>query len=162
MADVKLKKQQMEYIGIGLLIVVSLFIGITRFKKKDVDDEVFSRTEFKNRWKEVDLLEGSVPKEEAGIEYTVSVERPPFKSPFEEKEKAEVVEEAVELPAMTFQGMVWNSLRPQVIINNRVYEVNDIVEIGRGDAKNEIKIKDIKKEGVYLRYRGREFIVKPR
>jgi len=33
MADVDLKKQQMEYIGIGLLVLVAFFIGVARFKK---------------------------------------------------------------------------------------------------------------------------------
>ena len=33
MADTNLKKRQMEYIGIGVLVFAALLIGITRFKK---------------------------------------------------------------------------------------------------------------------------------
>jgi len=162
MADTNLKKHQMEYIGIGVLVFAALIIGINRFKKKDIDDEVFSRTEFNKKWSEVSLLEGSVPNAEIGVEYKVSVERLPFKGPFEDTEKIELAGEDVVLPAITFQGMVWNSIRPQVVVNNRVYDVEDIIEIGEGQGKSEIKIKDIKKEGVYLKYKGKDFIVKPR
>lgn len=160
MADAK--KQNIEYIGITVLVIVALIIGITRFRKKDKDDEIFSRTEFNKKWEEVEVLEAKVPEEEKDIRYPSEVKRLPFKSPFE-KEKAQPIEEVdVTLPSLEFQGMVWNSVRPQVIIDNKVYDIEDTIEVGSGDAKAKIKIKDITRDGVYLRYKAREFIVKPK
>lgn len=161
MADKDPKKQQMEYIAIAVLVMVALFIGITRFKKKDSDDEVFSRKEFDKKWKEVEILEKDVPEEEKGISYATSTKRIPFKSPFEGRKK-EVVDEDITLPQMTFQGMVWNSIRPQALINNKVYNINDFIEVGMGEIKDKVKIKDITKSGIHLEYRRKEFMVRPK
>lgn len=160
MAETDMKKQHMEYIVVGILVLAALFIGINRFKKKDKDDEVFSRREFSEKWKEVEILEKEVPQEEKGIVYDTYSERIPFKSPFEEELVA--AGEQVELPTMTFQGMVWSSLRPQAIIDNKVYDIGDAIVVGSGDTKEEIKIKDIDRKGIHLIYKGREFLVRPK
>ncbi len=162
MAEANLKKQRMEYIAIGTLVLVAVFIGISKFQKKEKDDEVFSRTEFNKKWKEVEILELKVPKEEKGVDYIASVERIPLKSPFEEEGKVEAAGEVVTLPTMVFQGMVWNSLRPQAIIDNKVYDVDDDILVGEGETAGKIKIKDITREGIFLKYKGREFIVRPK
>ena len=161
MAEKDPKKQQMEYITVGVLVIVALFIGLNKFKKKGKDDEVFSRKEFDKKWKEVEILEKKIPEEEKGIVYTADAERLPFKSPFEAKQM-EVAGETVTLPAMTFQGMVWKSRRPQAIINNKVYDVEDTIEIGTGENIAKVKVKGITKDGIYLEYRKREFIVRPK
>ena len=155
------KKQQMEYIAVGLVVVVAVFIGLSRFKKKEKDDEVFSKKEFNEKWKEVEILEKKVPEEEKGISYTADAERIPFKSPFEE-ERVDVADENITLPAMTFQGMVWNSMRPQVIVDNKVYDIHDSIEIGIGDTRVKVKIKDITKDGIYLEYKRKKFLVRPK
>ena len=160
MADVSLKKQQMEYIGITILVLGALLIGITRFKKGDKEDEVFSRTDFNRKWKEVEELEARVPQEEKGISYAVTVEREPFKSPLEEKKLLEVVEDDIVFPKVACQGMIWNSIRPQAIINGEIYDINDTLEIESEETK--VTIKDITKDGIYLRYKGRDFIVRPK
>ena len=160
MAEANPKKQQMEYIAIGALVLVALFIGMTRFKKKDKDDEVFSRKEFNKKWEEVKALEKSVPEDEKAIAYTVYSERAPFKSPFEGD--TEELGEDVTLPKLNLQGMVWSSQRPQAIIDNKVYDVGDVIEIGSGEAKEEIKINDIDRDGLHLRYKGMKFIVRPK
>lgn len=162
MAEAGLKKQQMEYIAIGTLVLVAVLIGVSKFQKKEKDDEVFSRTEFNKKWKEVEILELKVPKEEKGVDYVASVERVPLKSPFEEESKAGAVGEDVTLPVMAFQGMVWNSRRPQAIIDNKVYDVDDVILVGEGEAAGTIKVKDITREGIFLKYKGKEFIVRPK
>jgi len=162
-AEHDLKKQQKEYISVGLLVLVALFIGISRFKKKEVDDEVFSRKKFNEKWKEVEILESKSPEEEKGVEYVLDDEKTPFKSPIKDKKKIEVTDGEITLPSMAFQGMVWNSRRPQAIINGKVYDVNDVVEIGGGEIDdNKVKIRDITREGISLRYRGKDFIVRPK
>ncbi|MFC1623867.1 hypothetical protein ACFL28_00900 [Candidatus Omnitrophota bacterium] len=149
----------MEYIVVVALVVVAFFVGISRFKKKEGDDEVFSRKAFNKKWEEVKALEEEVPQEEKDIAYIVDEKKIPFKSPFEYEKKIEIATEIdIALPTLVFQGMVWNSVRPQVIINNKVYDVDDAIEVGLDKAK----IKDITKDGVHLRYKGKDFIVKPR
>ena len=161
MAEANLKKQQMEYIGIGLLVLVAFFIGVVRFKKKGNDDEVFSRKEFNKEWAEVEILEKKVPKEDKKIAYATYSDRIPFKGPFEEELTAGVPGIDVMLPSMTFQGMIWSSKRPQVIIDNNVYDIGDVIVIGSGEAAEEIRIKDIDKQGIHLRYKGVEFLKRP-
>lgn len=161
MAETEAKKPHMEYIVVGILVLAAFFIGISRFKKKDKDDEVFSRKEFTKKWEEVEILEKEVPENEKGVTYDTYSERAPFKSPFEEEEAA-VAGEQVTLPVMSFQGMIWSSTRPQAIIDNKVYDIGDVVVAGTGDVKEEVKIKDISRGGISLKYKGKEFLVKPK
>ena len=136
-------------------------MGIVRFKKRDIDDEVFSRKEFTNKWKEVEILEAKLPKDEKMMTFVPDREIQPFKSPFDDIEKdREVKEENVVLPEMRYQGIIWKSSRPQAIINNKVYDIKDIINVetsGEG-----IMVKDIDKEGIHLLYKGKEFIVRPK
>jgi len=165
MAGTDAKKKQKEYIAITALVLVALFIGMSRFKKGEADDEVFSRKNFKEQWKEVEILERNIPAEQQGVSYDADPEKTPFKSPMEEKKKdIDVATEDVSLPSMTFQGMVWGSTRPQVIINNKVYDVNDVIYTGAdlGEEAFPVKITDVKREGIYLRYKGKDFLVRPK
>jgi hypothetical protein len=156
------KQHVVEYVAIGALVVAALIIGIARFKKSNTDDEVFSRKEFNKRWEEVEILEAKVPKMEKKIAYTVENDKMPFKSPFDDIKEEESVEENVVLPDMKFQGMVWRSSRPQAIINNKVYDINDMVDVDTGAAGGEIKVKSIDKDGIHLIYKKKEFIVRPK
>ena len=159
MAKADLTKQQKEYLAVALLVVVSLFIGMQKLKKKDVDDEVFSRTEFNKKWADVEILEKVMPKEIGPIEYTDS-ERIPFESPFDKEENEMEADEDITLPTLTFQGMVWNSKRPQAIINNKVYDIGDTIMLGTDEYG--IEVKDIAKDGIILKYKRKEFIVRPK
>jgi hypothetical protein len=160
MAESTSKKQYtVEYIAISALVAVALIIGILRFKKSGSDDEVFSRKEFNNKWKEVEILEVSIPKKENKIDYAIEDEKAPFKSPFDETAENKESKEIILLPDMQFQGMVWKSSRPQAIINNKVYDVKDVINIAEGET---IEIKDINKDGIHLMYKNREFIVRPK
>ncbi len=160
MAKANLTKQQKEYIAVALLVVVSLFIGMQKLKKKDGDDEVFSRNEFNKKWADVEILEKATPKGIEAIEY-MDFKRIPFESPFDKLKKEEIkASENVTLPALTFQGMVWNSKRPQAIINNKVYDIGDTIALEGNEYG--IKVKDIAKEGIVLEYRKKEFVVRPK
>lgn len=162
MAETMPKKQHtIEYIAIGALVLVALIIGIARFKKGDVDDEVFSRKEFTEKWKEVEILEAKIPKNEKMIVFTPEGEMLPFKSPFDDVEENKQTEEGnVVLPEMQYQGMIWKSSRPQAIINNKVYDIKDIINV---DTSGEgIEVKDINKDGIYLIYKNKQFIVRPK
>ncbi|MDP2921618.1 MAG: hypothetical protein Q8O12_04560 [Candidatus Omnitrophota bacterium] len=162
MAESAQKKQHnIEYIAIAALVAVAVIIGITRFKKSDANDEVFSREEFNKRWKEVEIIEANVPamKKEA-VAFAPPGDTPPFKSPFDEIKEDKPVDENITLPTMAFQGMVWKSSRPQAIINNKVYDVNDVVM--STDSTGDVRVKSIDKEGIHLTYKGKEFIVRPK
>ncbi|MFH1853982.1 MAG: hypothetical protein ABH815_01575 [Candidatus Omnitrophota bacterium] len=161
MADAGAKKKQMEYMAITGLVLIALFVGISRFKKGSVDDEVFSKKKFKEKWKEVEVLEKNIPEEEKGVSYGADSQKIPFKSPLEDVKKIEATED-ISLPSMTLQGMIWNSRRPQAIINNKVYEINDIIDTGSQEDEFNVKIADITKEGIYLRYKGKDFLVRPK
>ncbi len=160
MADAAPKKQHtIEYIAIGALVTVALIIGIARFRKGDNDDEVFSRKEFNKKWKEVEILEASVPSKENEVSYVIEDNSLPFKSPFDETvEKKASEEDNITLPVMQFQGMIWKSSRPQAIIDNKVYDVKDVITVTEG----EIEIKAINKDGIHLIYKNKEFIVRPK
>jgi len=162
MAEQAFEKQHTaEYITISALVALALIIGIVKFKKGDTDDEVFSKKEFNKKWQEVVVLEAGVPKNENEIAYTVEEETFPFKSPFDDdkvKKSEETENEDVTLPQMLFQGMVWKSSRPQVIINNKVYDVKDVISVTEG----KIEVKDINKDGIHLIYKNKEFIVRPK
>lgn len=160
MAEPSLKKQpNMEYIAIGVLVAAAIIIGIARFKKGDIDDEVFSRKEFNKKWKEVEILEANIPNKEDKISYAIEDSSMPFKSPFDEAAvENKVLEENILLPEMQFQGMIWRSSRPQAIINNKVYDIKDVITA----AEEKIEVKDIGKDGIHLMYKGKEFIVRPK
>ena len=162
MADPELKKkQQMEYMAVGILIVIALLIGVLRFKKKDEDDEVFSRTAYNEKLEEVEILEQTVPKKEFAVNYDIDPDSTPFKSPMEEKKKVVLEDQGdVSLPTLHVQGMVWNSRRPQVIINGVIYDINDAIILEGIERK--IIIRDVLKDGIHLRYMGKSFFVKPK
>ncbi|PIW68239.1 MAG: hypothetical protein COW10_03635 [Candidatus Omnitrophica bacterium CG12_big_fil_rev_8_21_14_0_65_42_8] len=159
MAELTHKKQHtIEYIAISALVMSALIIGIARFKKGDVDDEVFSRKEFNKKWKEIEILEANVPNKENKIVYAIEDESAPFKSPFDETVENKESAEIVLLPDMQFQGMIWKSSRPQAIINNKVYDVKDVISVTGG----EVEVKGVDKDGIHLIYKNKEFIVRPK
>lgn len=165
MAETDPKKKHMEYIAITGLVVVALFIGISRFRKtSEKGGEAFSKEKFEEQWKEIEILEKNLPMEEKAVSYDTDSEKEPFKSPIESKKRDMVTEEDIFLPSMKFQGMIWNSSRPQAIINDKVYDVNDVIyNIGSGEGEMfPIKITEITKKGIYLRYKGKGFLVRPK
>jgi len=160
MAESVPKKQHtIEYVAIGALVAVALIIGIARFRKGDNDDEVFSRKEFNEKWKAVDILEANVPGKENEVISAIEDNELPFKSPFDDMVEKKVAEDdTILLPAMQFQGMIWKSSRPQAIIDDKVYDVKDIITMTEGV----IEVRAINKDGIHLIFKNKEFIVRPK
>lgn len=157
------KQHTIEYIAMGVLVVVALVIGMKRFQKGSNNDEVFSRKEFNKKWEEVVILEAGVPKKEKEIAYTEGDDTLVFKSPIDDgAQKNENTEEIVTLPDMKYQGMVWKSSRPQAIINNKVYDIKDVIKADSETGGSDILVNDIAKDGIHLIYKNKEFIVRPK
>lgn len=104
------------------------------------------------------LVRAQVSSKKVGVivEYTSQDLRDPFKNPFE---MIEMVEEPTEKPPIGYglthlqvQGMVWGSKMPQAIINNTVVKVGGVIEGA--------EILDIRREGVYVLYEGRQYILR--
>lgn len=93
----------------------------------------------------------------ATVKYTSGDLRDPLKSLLEEEKISPVLdpaeEEVIFLPPLDVQGMVWGVEPVKAIINNEV--------VGKGDIILEAQILDIKKDGVYLLYKGEQFVVRP-
>ena len=62
-------------------------------------------------------------------------------------------------PEMTITGLVWNSERPQAIINGKVLSVGDTWTDSQ--TKEEIKINRIEKTGIDVSYKGKTWTIKP-
>lgn len=60
---------------------------------------------------------------------------------------------AVTLPELKVSGLIWNSNRPQAIINDQVVDL--------GDTVNSAKIIDIRKDGIDVLYRGQQSTINP-
>lgn len=88
------------------------------------------------------------------VKYTSQDLRDPFQSPFEMGVGA--IEQPMVSPGLThlkIQGIVWGSKMPQAIINNAV--------VGVGEVIAGVEILDIRREGVYVLYEGRQYILRP-
>ena len=57
------------------------------------------------------------------------------------------------LPNITINGIIWNSARPQAIVNGKIVDV--------GDTIAEIYITDIRKTGIDGRFDGRKVTLQP-
>ena len=86
------------------------------------------------------------------VEYTSGNLRDPFESPFEMGEQIQK-ETIVGLPQLQVQGMIWGSAMPQAIVNNMIVKIGEIVDGA--------EILDIRKEGVYVLYEGKQYILRP-
>ena len=153
MANTDKKKQQMEYIIVAVLSVIVLFIAVNKFAEKGGNKEDFAGKSFNEKLRPSEKPKMAEPHKEEGIKYTAIDGRIPFKSPLEWRKK-EVVEEEIILPVMIVEGMIWNSPRPQAVIDKKIYDVDDII--------NGAKIKDVSRDGVYLSYKGKEFVIRPK
>jgi hypothetical protein len=93
------------------------------------------------------------------INYTSQNLRDPFQNPFEmhliTKEQPERPVESIgyDLPHLSVQGIVWGTQMPQAIINNTIVKI--------GESIAEAEVLDIRKEGVYLLYQGKQYILRP-
>lgn len=93
----------------------------------------------------------------ATVKYTSGGLRDPLKNILKEEKVSPVLEpveeEVIYLPPLYVQGMVWGVEPVKAIINNQV--------VGKGDVILEVQVLDIKKDGVYLLYKGEQFVIRP-
>lgn len=96
----------------------------------------------------------------AAVSYTSRGLRDPFKSPFEMQGIPVVAEAEPTAPTVEYglshlnvQGMVWGSKMPQAIINNQIVRIGEIIDGA--------EILEIRREGVYVLYEGKQYIVRP-
>ena len=92
------------------------------------------------------------------VEYTSQDLRDPFQSPFELYKPVEEPEEKPPpvrggLSHLEVQGIIWDSKIPQAIINNTVVKAGEVIEGA--------EILAIRKEGVYVLYEGKQYILRP-
>lgn len=87
------------------------------------------------------------------VEYTSQDGRDPFQSPFEMEGGLATTTGRVDVSNLEVQGMVWGSTNPQAIINNTVVKI--------GEAVDGAQVLDIRKEGVYILYGGKQYILRP-
>ncbi len=97
------------------------------------------------------------------IEYGANDFRDPFYPqvfiPEKEEPKVEKVEvagpKATELFSLLIQGIIWNSDNPLAIINNQVLKKGEALLMPKeADARGEITIMEIDKDGVTIMYAG--------
>jgi type II secretory pathway component PulC len=98
-------------------------------------------------------LESTAPGVSPGankIEYKSEDLGDPFQEEkIEIKEEPEVQTEAMPLPSLQIQGIVWGGGFPQAIINNKVVRAGDAIEGAR--------IADINKSGVTVFFENRQY-----
>ncbi len=90
-------------------------------------------------------------KDSHAIEYTGQSLRDPFSST---KMGGSSIKDEIATLSFTLEGFVWNTKRPQAIINGQVVEVGSKIE--------NAEILDIQKGGVKMRYKGKEFFLRPK
>ncbi|MFH1783204.1 MAG: hypothetical protein ABH848_06270 [Candidatus Omnitrophota bacterium] len=156
MAPKTLKKEHIEYILIGVFLIAAIILVVARFGGKNIASLILSSRDLKVKMEELDVKAKAVPKAVKAIPYSAGKENSPFRGPFDR-----VSDEAtVSLPSMNLEGMVWNSIRPQAIINNSVFDVGDVIVT---DSEGfEAKIIDITREGIHIKYKEKLFTVRPK
>ncbi|HPN87966.1 MAG TPA: hypothetical protein PLH56_01355 [Candidatus Omnitrophota bacterium] len=76
----------------------------------------------------------------------------------QENERKRKLEEEQKPPQVTITGIVWNTEKPQAIINGVVLNIGDTIF----DSQNEeIKINKIYKTGIDVSYKGKTWTIKP-
>ena len=93
------------------------------------------------------------------VGYTRTGLRDPFLSPFDkekEEKRLKLDEERpryTKMPTLKIEGMVWNSPRPQAIINGEIFNI--------GESIKGATIIEINREGVVFVFEGEKVILKP-
>ncbi|MBN2096862.1 MAG: hypothetical protein JW714_00120 [Candidatus Omnitrophica bacterium] len=87
------------------------------------------------------------------VKYTARDLRDPFLSIFEMQKLSDQPAVGEAISHLKVQGMIWGAKMPQAIINDTVVRVGEIV----GGAE----ILEIRKEGIYVLYQGKQYILRP-
>ena len=145
------------YIGVSLLIVLcsafhSLAYGNTA---QESGLEISSPNPFKpqlpKKPKKEIIKETNYTIE--GHQQRASVRTSPSPQPEVRQERIPQPRQPTTTLNLNITGLVWNSERPQAIINDQVVSV--------GDTINDMKIVKIGKTGVEVSYQGETLIIKP-
>lgn len=85
----------------------------------------------------------------------------PDNSQYIEQEPVQPIK--IEPPQLTISGVVWNTNRPQAIINDQVVDIGDTISIGvvNETIKNTTKIVSISKSSIEIEYQGHTFQLTP-
>ncbi len=97
----------------------------------------------------LDPFQPKFPKKEIPVEPAVEIlpAAPVIETPIAPPaQQAPIV-----LPALTITGLVWNTDRPQAIVNNTIVDI--------GDTIGEVVIEKIRREGIDVRYREKNFFI---
>ena len=81
------------------------------------------------------------------------VKLPEAKQPVKQSQVEKKKEEA-RFPDLKVYGLVWDTDKPQAIINNQVVNIRDTIE--------GVTVTDISSKGVEVQYAGRKVIIKPK
>lgn len=79
-------------------------------------------------------------------------------------EVVEAVPEILGMPKLTITGLVWNSDRPQAIVNGNIVEVGDRlfgIPTDKSETIPELTFSNITKEGLEVSYMDKSVILKP-
>ena len=99
-------------------------------------------------------FEPQVPKKESEIKEVISpVKEVPKPVKGQTSDLSRKIEKEVPLPKLTVTGVIWNSKRPQAIINQNVVDVGDDIE--------GVKIMGIRKTAIDVLFQGREITIEP-
>lgn len=121
------------------LNIYVLFVSLGFAAEQPPEYAVYDILEFKDPF--VSLL----PKKEP-VKAEAATPKPTTKT-----EKAQ--EKEIVLPSVEITGIVWNTNRPQAIINEHVVSI--------GDKIDDMIISDIRRSGIDIIYQGKHFTIKP-
>jgi len=113
----------------------------------DVDLTFLDRNPFKS-W--LPKIEEKIEKTQEGTKIESKKLDGPLISETESSVKKPVVPE-IEAPKFTINGLVWNTDRPQAIINGQIFAIGDIIE--------DSKIVDIHKDGIDVLFLNKLFTI---
>ena len=98
-------------------------------------------------------FEPQIPNKEPAVKEVLPVKEVPKPAMGQPSNLSRSVEREIPLPKLTVTGVVWNSKRPQAIINQNVVDVGDDIE--------GVKIMGIRKTAIDVLFQGREITIEP-
>lgn len=148
------------------LLTIGILVSLSPFIDAKESNPIFSRLESGSISVE-NPFKSQLPVKEEKIEETTATVEDNFEGNDDSKEEEEYFEAEAEaeplmeiplmpeqpLPDIIISGIIWNSDRPQAIINGKIVDIGDTVQ--------EIQIIGIQKAGIDGLFNGREVTLKP-
>lgn len=152
------KNEKLIFIILFMVLLVILLPTLKRMTGKGVVEQV-SRVISKQPPLQPEAVKEAAKDiiEESGIsaEYTAPEEKDPLGLPdaFQNliSQLLTPKVEDITLPTLTVSGIIWGSKTPQAIINGKI--------IKEGDTLEGVEVLEIRKEGIVIFYKGREFTI---